>query len=118
MKRDFRWLVTKFFRHSAPVEADERHTPVEDRVRPIKYARKENSVESGLDAGVPERVESHEPGKDIPIPNFDDCDDTISLLQLKPLRKSSHDASESRGYDPYDSGSFYTSKTPGSRSRK
>ena len=118
MKRVLRWLATKFSRHSATVEADERQTPVGVSVRPIKNVEEEHSVESGLDAGVPERVESQEPGKDIPMPNIDDGDDTITHLQLEPLDESSLDANESRGYNPYDTGSLDTSKTSGSRSRK
>ncbi len=118
MKRVLRWLATKFSRHSAPVEADERHTPVGVRVRPTENAQKENSVESGLDAGVPGRVESQEPGNDIPMSNIDDCDDTSTRLQLEPLDESSLDAGESPGYNPYDTGSLDTSKLSGSRSRK
>ncbi len=33
MKRISKWLESKFSRHSAAVEADERHTPVGVRVR-------------------------------------------------------------------------------------
>ncbi len=80
MKRILKWLETKFSRHSAAVEADECHAPVDKHV-------------------------SH---------------DTITqpLLRIPVLRireESSYVVIESPGFDPYNSGSFETSK---SRSRK
>ena len=75
MKRVLKWLETKFSRHSAAVEADERHTPVDEYV----------------------------------------SDDAITQPALRILDESSLDASESIGFDPYNSGSFETSK---SRSRE
>ncbi len=105
MKQILKWLETKFSRHSAAVEADEQHIAV------------------GV-AVVPGRVESHGPGKDIQMPNIYDSDDPYKQQQLKfwedglkltTLDESSLDASESTGFDPYNSGSFETSK---SRSRE
>ncbi len=75
MKRISKWLESKFFRHSAAFEADERHTPVD------KYV-------------------SH---------------DTITQPVLRIRKESSYVVIESPGFDPYNSGSFETSK---SRSRK
>ncbi len=117
MKRFLKWLETKFSRHSAAIEADERHTPVGVRVRvkPKDIAEEEYSVELAFDTSVPGQVESDEPGKDIQMPNIYDCDDPFKQQQLKTLDQSSPDASESIGFDPYNSGSFETSK---SRSRK
>ena len=105
MKRFLKWVETKFSRYSATVEADERHTPV------------------GV-AEVPDRVESHEPGKDIQMPNIYDCDDPFKKQQRKTLNESSLDdsesagSSESTGVDPYDMGCIDTSKSRESRSRK
>jgi len=105
MKRFLKWLETKFSRQSAAVEADEPHTPV------------------GV-AEVPGRVESHGPGKDLQMPSIYDCDDPYKQQQLKfredglkltTLDESSYEVSESPGFDPYNSGSFETSK---SRSRE
>ncbi len=117
MKRFLKWLETKFSRHSAAIEADEPDTPVSVRVRvkPKDIAKKEYSVEVAFDAAVPGQVESDEPGKDIQMPNIYDCDDPFKQQQLKTLDQSSPDDSESTGFDPYNSGSFETSK---SRSRK
>jgi len=81
MKRILKWLETKFSRHSATVEADERHTPID-------------------------KHDSH---------------DTITLPVLRIREESSYvviespGLNESPGFDPYNSGSFETSK---SRSRK
>ena len=47
MQRFLRWLETRFSRHSAVVEADERHMPVGGRVRPTKGAQ-ESVGEKGL----------------------------------------------------------------------
>ncbi len=76
MKRFLKWLETKFSRHSAAVEADERHTPVDKFV----------------------------------------SDDTITqpVLRIPVLRireESSYIVIESSpGFDPYNSGSFESSK--------
>ena len=96
MKQILKWLETKFSRHSAAVEADEQHIAV------------------GV-AVVPGRVESHGPGKDIQMPNIYDCDDPFKQQQLKTLEESPFVVTESTGFDPYNSGSFESSK---SRSRK
>ena len=96
MKRILKWLETKFSRHSAAVEADEPDTPVgvtvRVRVKPKDIAKEEYSVEV--------------------------ADDTITQRALGILDESSLDASESTGVDPYNSGSFDTSKMWKSRSRK
>ncbi len=117
MKRFLKWLETKFSRHSAVVEADEPHTPVGVRVRvkPKDIAEEEYSVELAFDASVPGRVESDEPGKDVLMPDIYGFDDTNIQPALTILIESSPDDSESTGFDPYNSGSFETSK---SRSRK
>jgi len=124
MKRFLKWLETKFSRHSAIVEAEELHIPVGVRVTPKENIKEDYSVELAFDAAAPGRVESDEPGKDIQMPNIYDCDDPYKQQQLKfwedelkltTLDESSLDASESTGFDPYNSGSFETSK---SRSHK
>ncbi len=49
MKRILKWLESKFSRHSAAVEADERHTPVDKHVshdtvtQPVLRTREESS---------------------------------------------------------------------------
>ena len=78
MKRFLKWLETKFSRHSAAVEADECHTPVDKHV-------------------------SH---------------DTITQPVLRMRAESSYIVIESPSFDPYNSGSFETSKSRESRSRK
>ncbi len=127
MKRFLKWLETKFSRHSAAVEADEPHTTIRVRVKPKDTAEEEYSVEVAFDASVPGRVESHGPEKHIQMPNIYDCADPYKQQQLKfwegglkltTLDKSSYEASESTGFDPYNSGSFETSKSRESRSRK
>ncbi len=92
MKRVLEWLETKFSRHSAGVKADERDTSV-------GVTTKENSKEENSAS-----------------------DYTSTLPTLAIIRESSYevsesslDASELTGFDPYNSGSFETSK---SRSRK
>ncbi len=67
MKRILKWLETKFSRHSAAVEADERHTR--------------------------------------------------TLAALTSLEEKPFVVFESTGFDPYNSGSFDTSKTWESHSR-
>ncbi len=96
MKRILKWLESKFSQRSDAVEADEPHTPV------------------GV-AEVPGRVESHGPGKDIQMPNIYDCDDPFKQPVLRIREESSYIVIESPGFDPYNSGSFDTSK---SRSHK
>ncbi len=124
MNRFFKWVETKFSRHSAIVEAEELHIPVGVRVTPKENVEEEYSVEVAFDASVPGRVESHDPGKDVPMPDIYACDDTITQPQLNILDESSLDASESAdssestGIDPYNSGSFDPSKTWKSRPRK
>ena len=124
MKRVLKWLETKFSRHSAVVEADDHHTPVGVRVRvkPKDTAEEEYSVELAFDAAAPDRVESDEPGENVLNP--DKCaDDTSTQPGLTILKESSYEVIEltgnevieSPGFDPYNSGSFETSK---SRSRK
>ena len=117
MKRILKWLETKFSRHSAAVEADERHAPVGVRVIPKDIAKEEYSVEVALDAEVPDRVESHEPEENALILDKY-TDDTITQRALGILDESSLDPSESTGVDPYNSGSFDKSKGWKSRSRK
>ena len=75
MKQILKWLETKFSRHSAAVEADERPTPAD------KY----------------------------------DCHDTITQRVQRIHKESSYVVVESPGFDPYNSGTFESSK---SRSRK
>ena len=104
-------MKTKFYRHSAAVEADEPHTTVRVRVKPKHTAEEEYSVEVAFDASVPGRVESDKPGKDIQMPNIYDCEDPFKKQQLKTLDQSSPDASESIGVDPYNTGRFDTSKS-------
>ncbi len=80
MKRILKSLETKFSRHSAAVEADERHTPV-------GVTTKENVKEENSDS---------------------DYNPTVPTLTI--LDESLFVVIESTGYDPYNSGSFETSK--------
>ena len=125
MKRFLKWLETKFSRHSAAVEADEPHTTVRVRVKPKDTAEEEYSVEVAFDASAPGRVESDESGENVLNP--DKCaDDTGTEPALTILKESSYEVIEltenevieSTGFDPYNSGSFDSSKTWKSRSRK
>jgi len=85
MKGILKWLDSKFSRYSAGVEADEHHTAV-------GVTTKENiEQENG------------------------DSDDTPTIPTLTILEDSSFEVTESTDFDPYDSGSFESSK---SRSRK
>jgi len=81
MKRFLEWLETKFSRHSAAVEANERDTSV--GVTTKENVKDENS----------------------------DSDRSPTVPRLTILEESSLDVIESTGYDPYDSGSFETSKS-------
>ena len=112
MKRFLKWLETKFSRHSAADDADEPHTPVGVRVRvkPKDIAEEEYSVELAFGTAVPGQVESDEPGENVLNPDKYADDDTMTQPALTIL-----EVSESPGFDPYNSGSFETSK---SRSRK
>ncbi len=85
MKRVLKWLEAKFSRHSAVVEADEHHSAV--GVTTKENIEQENS----------------------------DSDDTPTIPTLTILEDSSFEVIESTGFDPYDSGSFESSK---SRSHK
>jgi hypothetical protein len=84
MNRVFKWLESKFSRDSGGVEADDRHTPV-------AATTKDKAKEENGDRG-------HTP----------------TLPTLTSLSESSFEVVESTGFDPYNSGSFETSK---SRSR-
>ena len=82
MKRVLKWLESKFSWHSSDVEADDHHAPLE--VRPEENVKEENSG-SG---------------------------DTATLPILKSSKKSSYIVVESPpSIDPYNSGSFDSSKT-------
>ncbi len=95
MKWILKWLETKFSRHSAVIDSNEPQSPG--------------------------RVQSNEHRKDVLMPDIYGFDDTITQRHLRILDESSPDDSESdgsgksTGFDPYNSGSFDTSK---SRSRK
>ncbi len=81
MKRVLEWLETKFSRHSAGVKADERDTSVGVTTREI--VKEENNA----------------------------SDRTPTIPALTILEESSFEIIESTGYDPYNSGSFETSKS-------
>ena len=81
MKRFLEWLETKFSRHSAGVEADERDISV-------GVTTKENVKEEN---GASDRTPT--------VP-------TLTILEESPF-----EIIESTGYDPYNSGSFETSKS-------
>ena len=91
MKRFFKWLESKFSRHS--VEASEPHTPeavsTEDSV-------KEESRDYDGSHTVPELT-------------------TLEESSIVVTESTEFEIIESTGFDPYNSGSFETSK---SRSRK
>ena len=85
MKRILKWLETKFSQHSSDVEADGRPTSV-------GVTTKENIEQE-----------------------HGDSDRTPTVPTLSILEDSSFEVIESTGFDPYDSGSFESSK---SRSHK
>ena len=118
MRRILNWLEAKFSRHSATIEADEWHPPVEVSVKRIKNAEEEYTVEVSCGSEYPERVENHRQVKDVPTPNSYACDDTIAQRQLNILNESPPDADESAGFDPYNTGRIDTSKAWNSRSGK
>jgi len=94
MNRFFKWLATKFSRQSAIAEAEELHVPDGVRVTPNKNVKEEYTVEVGFDEEM------------APEP------------ELTILSDSSLDATESAGFDPYDTGCFDPSKTWVPRSHK
>jgi hypothetical protein len=94
MNRFFKWLETKFSRHSAIAEAEELHVPVGVSVTPKENVKEEYTVEVGFDQ------------------------DTATDPELTILSDSSLDATESAGFDPYDTGCFDPSKTWVPRSHK
>ncbi len=94
MNRFFKWLETKFSRHSAIAEAEELRIRVGVRVTPKENVKEEYTVEVGFDEEI-----ATEP-------------------ELSILSDSSLDAEKSTGIDPYDTGCFDPSKTWGSRSHK
>ncbi len=81
MKWFLEWLETKFSRYSVAVEVDEHDTSV--GVTTKENVKEENSA----------------------------SDRTPTVPKLTILEESSLDVIESTGYDPYDSGSFETSKS-------
>ena len=81
MKWFLEWLETKFSQHSVAVEVDEHDTSV--GVATKENVKEENSA----------------------------SDRTPTVPKLTILEESSLDVIESTGYDPYDSGSFETSKS-------
>ncbi len=94
MNRFFKWLETKFSRHSAIAAAEELHVPGGVRVTPKENVKEEYTVEVGFDEEV------------------------ATESELTILSGSSLDANKSAGIDPYDTGCFDASKTRGSRSHK
>ncbi len=118
MKRILHWLEATFSRHSVTIGADARRPPVEVRVKRTENAEEEHTVELCCGGEYRDRVENHRQVEDIPMPDIYACDDTVAQRQLNVLNKSPLDASESAGYDPYNSGRFDTSKTRKSRSSK
>jgi len=81
MKRFLEWLETKFSRHSVAVEVDEHDTSV--GVTTKENVKEENSA----------------------------SDRTPTIPALTILEESPFEIIESTGYDPYDSGSFESSKS-------
>jgi hypothetical protein len=123
MRWFLKWLETKFSRHSAAVEADERHAPVGVRVKPKDIAEEEYSVEVAFDASVPGQVESAEPGKNVLKRNkhagaIGPLSDPAVIESVRDAMSQELGSSRERGFDPYDTGSLDTSKTRESRSRK
>jgi hypothetical protein len=87
MKRIPKWLESKFSRHSAAVEADGPHTPV-------GVTTKENVKEDNSGS-----------------------DHTLTLAILTSLEEPPFVVFDSTGFDPYNSGTFDSSKTWESHSR-
>lgn len=118
MRRIFDWLGTRFSRHSAAIEADERHPPVEVRDERTKNAEEKYVVEISCGGEYRDRVENHRQVKDIPVPDNYASDDTIAQRQLNILNEPPLDLSGSAGFDPYNTGRIDISKAWGSHSRK
>ncbi len=106
MKRVLKWLEIRLSRHSPVDDADERQSPVEDRVTTEEIAKEECGVEPTLDARAYGRAENHESGKGIPMPDIYASDDTITEEILETFDESSLDNSESIGLNPYDTGTL------------
>lgn len=64
---------------------------------------------------VPGRAASHESGKSVLIPDQSASEQTPTLPALTSLEESSFIIIESTGFDPYNSGSFETSKSRSSK---
>jgi hypothetical protein len=82
MKGVLKWLATKLSRHSTVIDANDPQSP-------------------GL-------VQSHEPGKDILMPDIHGFDGTITQRLLRILDDSSPDDSESAGSDESTGGDPYS----------
>ena len=118
MKRFLNWLETKLSRHSANAEAEVDHIPVGVRVRPEKKVNDDYTIEVGFDPEVSGEIESLGPGKNVLMQDKNASQATGTEPELSILSDSSLDADQSAGVDPYDTGSFDTSKMWKSRSHK
>ncbi len=88
MNRVLKWLESKFSRHSGGVEADDRYALV---AATTKVRVKEENAD-----------QYHTP----------------TLPTLTSLSESSFEVVESTGFDPYNSGSFETSKSRSQNTKK
>lgn len=113
-------MKTKLSRRSAVVDEEQLRIPVGVRVKPTTETQKENSVDDEIrfDADVPGRVAGDGSRKNVLKPNKIVEPHTVTEPLLKILTDSSRNANRSAGFDPYDNGSFETSKTWGSGPHK
>ena len=85
MKQILNWLKSKFSRNPTAIGVDERHTPVPQK--PAENLRQKNPSE----------------------------DTMPTLPTLTSLEDWTREVNESIGFDPYNSGSYETSKTRSSK---
>ena len=80
--------------------------------------KKDYTVQVSFDEDVLGRIESGGPGKNVLLRNKDANTETVAEADLEILDYAKPDSSDEEEYDPYNSGSFDTSKMWGSRSHE
>ena len=80
--------------------------------------KKDYTVQVSFDEDVLGRIESGGPGKNVLLRNEYASAETVTEVDLEILDYAEPDSSDEEEFDPYNSGSFDTSKMRKSRSRK
>jgi hypothetical protein len=113
VKRFTSWLESKLSRPKSPAVI----TPpkVREIVKSKDSPNDDYVVESSFDAKVPGRIETHEPGKNVLMPDIYGNRTDPTEPDLKILDKSSPDVDISTGFNPYDTVVLHTK--PGSKKR-